>query len=322
MAACILHVCIFAAIRAPKARPAPPAAETTIDIEDDVGATSPHEETQAPPDVTETTAATLAAATTARAAPGEMNARPLEAIAPPSDSALTAHPDAPPTGETWAFRTTQGGVDLGLGEKSGSLARSMFANGQLAVPKEPPPPEAPKPPPPVDPGVKMTQELDAYDVARGFGRGGPIVQAIEAVVHDATPPEGAATFEVTVEKNGNVAVRVTDASTRPEEWAKLASDIVKLVKTKAVRLPEKGNGMRFGIRVAASDVLPGGSSKPSMAPFGSGPLPPPSDRDDGAALSGNMRGGGPPLGAGFAPENIGAHKTRVVHAKEVYETRM
>ena len=48
----------------------------------------------------------------------------------------------------------------------------------------------------------MIQELDALDVERGFGRGGPVVQAIETAVRDAVPSEGTAIFEVAVEKSG------------------------------------------------------------------------------------------------------------------------
>lgn len=250
-----------------------------------------------------------------------------DSVAPPSASAVASaapidvlHVDPTAGQEPWSFRTQQGGIDLGIGDKTGSLARQMLANGSLQMPKEPQPPA---PPPPVSPGVKMTQELDAADVARGFGRGGPVVQAIEAIVRDAYPSEGSATFEVAIEKTGEIAVRVIEAATHPEEWERLSSAIAALVKTKHIRFPEKAAGLRFGIRVAASDQMPAGKPHEGGIFGAAPPMTEPSDRDDSATQTGNMRRApGPPLGGSFSIENLGANQTRVVHAREIYEERM
>lgn len=324
MGACVLHLALFAAFRGRSAPPAPAnVAQTTIDIAVD-------EQLQAPtPDATlvDRERAEAANAKATRASGHASTSPSVDSVAPPSASALASeapidvlHVDPQAGQAPWSFRTTQGGVDLGIGDKSGSLARQMLANGQLEMPREPLPRGPPAPPPPVSPGVKMIQELDASDVARGFGRGGPVVQAIEAVVRDARPSEGAATFEVAIAKSGEISVRVLEAATHREEWEGLSSAIAALVKTKHIRFPEKALGLRFGIRVATSNFSDGkgqggsGFGDPSA-------LTQPSDRDDGATQTGNLRrGGGLPIGGGFPTG--GSHETGSVHAREIYEQRM
>jgi hypothetical protein len=257
-----------------------------------------------------------------RASASRQSSDRADSIAPPIDSATppVLQTEQPQEGESWTFRSTRGAIDLGLGDKTGSLARQMLARGNLQMPAPPPPP--PPPPAPISPGVKMIQELDALDVERGFGRGGPVVQAIETAVRDAVPSEGSATFEVAIEKSGGVSVRVLEAALNRAEWEKLSDAIVVLVKTKHIRFPATGLGLRVAVRVAASDHSSGGkklsfTDGPSVA-SGAGN---PSGRDDAAMEQGNLAHSIPMLG-GFPTGGGGASQARIVSAHEVYEQRM
>jgi len=171
----------------------------------------------------------------------------------------------------------------------------------------------------------MIQELDAQDVERGFGRGGPVVQAIETAVRDAVPSEGSATFEVTVEKSGKISIKVLEAAVNRAEWERLTDAIAVLVKNKHIRFPERALGLRIAVRVVASDH--GAEIKPkgmfsgtggSVAPgFGN-----PSGRDDAAMQQGNVPHSSPMMGGGIPMSSGGGHQSRLVSAHEVYEQRM
>ncbi len=324
LAACVLHVALFATLSRPVAEGAP-AEITPIDVALEDETTAP-EEPRVQTDRAEAVSQTAMATHRSTATSDESNS-----IAPPADSAATPpvlQTDRPQSsGDAWSFRSTRGGIDIGLGDKTGSLARGMFANGSLEVPKEQERLPA-APPAPIDPGVKMTQELDAADVARGFGRGGPVIQAIETVVRDAVPSEGSATYEVSILKSGGISVRVLEAALNREEWEKLTDAIAAIVKTKHIRFPESGLGLRIAVRVAASDhgaeskskgkgiVGLLGSGVPGVAGVGN-----PSGRDDAAMQQGNLPHSMPMLG-GFPTGSAGGHQSRIVYANEVYEQRM
>ncbi|MEO7112609.1 MAG: hypothetical protein ABI183_19340 [Polyangiaceae bacterium] len=319
LAACLLHVALFASFR--NRAPEGPAAELNpidITIEEQ---TPTSDQLHAQQGIAEAKVTDPASASRQSSTSSQQN----DSIAPPIDSATppVLQTDQPQNGaEAWTFRSTRGGVDLGLGDKTGSLGRQMFARGDLQMPAPPPPPTPP--PPPISPGVKMIQELDAQDVERGFGRGGPVVQAIETAVRDAVPSEGSATFEVAIEKSGGVSVRVLEAALNRAEWEKLSDAIVVLVKTKHIRFPATGLGLRVGVRVAASDHGPSGkklsfTDGPTVAPGVGNP----SGRDDAAMQQGNTPhfnpsfGGAIPMGGGS-----GGSQSRIVSAHEVYEQRM
>lgn len=326
LAACALHIVVFAVFgRSIVREPAPEITPIEVALEDEVKSPEDpqpqHQAAEANPD--------LAMATRRPPSATEES----NSVAPPVDSAATPPvlqtTEPQKSGEAWTFKSTRGGVDLGLGDKTGSLARDMFAHGSLAIPKEQE--RAPEPlPTPVDPGVKMTQELDAADVARGFGRGGPVVQAIETAVRDAVPSEGSATFEVSILKSGGISVRVLEAALNRAEWERLTDAIAAIVKTKHIRFPESGLGLRVAVRVAASDhgaeskskgkgiVGLLGSGVPGVAPGVGNP----SGRDDAAMQQGNLPHSMPMLGGGFPMGGGGGSQSRIVSAQEVYEQRM
>ncbi|MEO8875212.1 MAG: hypothetical protein ABI461_06485, partial [Polyangiaceae bacterium] len=145
--ACMLHLALFAAFRSHPASSAPSdVAQTTIDIAVDEPT---HDEPLARREIAE---AANAAATRVSDHTSSTSAS-IDSVAPPNASALASaapidvlHVDPQSGQEPWSFRTTQGGVNLGIGDKTGSLARQMLANGQLEMPREPLPPGPPAPP--------------------------------------------------------------------------------------------------------------------------------------------------------------------------------
>jgi hypothetical protein len=226
----------------------------------------------------------------------------------------------------WTFRATRD-IDLKLGDKTGSLGRQMAANGQLDLP-------------PKKSVAGMSEGLDAIDVAKGFGRAGGVVQAIEAVVRDpSAPPEGVAFFDVSIEKNGNISVSVSEATNDRESWERLTSAIASSLKTKDVRFPEQGKGLKVGVRVEAKVRYPDGRDpKKNGAYAGATGLKAHTDKDGlvidelpsiGVGVRGKVCSGGislgltgPSIAGGCSPENIGTHPERTVAAHETYEQRM
>lgn len=314
--ACLLHVALFASLhRRPLDDMRPELNPIDVTIEEPAPPAEAHaQQGRVEAEVTDPAMALGRPSTTT--APNEALTPPVDSATPtaPQDVLHTQDGDAP-----WSFRTTRGAVDLGLGDHTGSLGRQLLARGELEMPKPPAPP--PPPPPPISPGVKMIQELDAMDVARGFGRGGPVVKAVEAVVRDAVPSEGSATFEVTVEKSGNVSVRVLEAALNRDEWERLTDAIAVVVKTKPIRFPTTGLGLRIAVRVTASDHAPTGKAMS----FTGGPTAPPgagdpTGRDDAMQPGGVSHSapmfGGTPTGGG------GGRQSRLVSAHEVYEQRL
>ena len=172
----------------------------------------------------------------------------IDSIAPPLDSSMPLVRPLPGNEDdgSWTFRSTRGDVDLKLGDKTASLGRELAAHGQLDLPPQKSP-------------AGMTEGLDAADVERGFGRAGAVVQAIEAVVRDpAAPPIGVAFFDVAIEKSGKISVSVSEATSNREDWERLTTAIAASLKTKDVRFPDQGKGLKIGVRVEAKVRYPDG----------------------------------------------------------------
>ncbi|MGH7280180.1 MAG: hypothetical protein ACRELY_01535, partial [Polyangiaceae bacterium] len=229
------------------------------------------------------------------------------------------------SGEPWSFSPTN--VNLGLGDKTGELARQMAQHGQLDTGTKP------------SPGG-VVEGLDAADAARGFGRGGPVVQAVEEVSRDPTaPPEGVAMFDIAIEKNGKISVSVSESTANREDWQRLTTDIARAVQKKAIRMPEGANGLRVGVRVEAKIRFPDGRDPKKSGAYASGTGVGIHDHGDGTvdlelpSIGVGVRGKvcnadarltilGPMIGGGCSPENIGTHPERTVGATETYEKRM
>ena len=244
----------------------------------------------------------------------------------PIDSSRAGEPRGAGSAEPWTFSPTRS-VDLGLGDKTGALARDMAQKGELDR----------GPQPSVG---RVVEGLDAADVARGFGRGGPVVQAVEEVAHDPTaPPEGVAMFDIAIEKNGKISVSVSESTANREDWQRLTADIARAVQKKSIRMPEGANGLRVGVRVEAKIRFPDGRDPKKSGAYASGTGLAVHDHGDGTAdlelpsIGVGVRGKvcnadlrlsllGPTLAGGCSPENIGTHPERTVGAVETYEKRM
>lgn len=256
---------------------------------------------------------------------------PTDSIAPPVDSSIPLVRPLPGNENdvddgTWTFRSTRD-VDLKLGDKTASLGRDMAVHGQLDLP-------------PKKSAAGMAEGLDAIDVQNGFGRAGGVVQAIEAIVSDpSAPPEGVAFFDVAIEKNGKISVSVSESTANREEWERLTSAIAASLKTKDVRFPEQGKGLRVGVRVEAKVRYPDGRDPKKNGTYASSTGLGVHDNHDGTAtvelpsLGVGVRGKvcsadvrltvlGPSITGGCEPANIGVHPERTVAAHETYEQRM
>ena len=108
-------------------------------------------------------------------------------------------------------------------------------------------------------GVSLGQELADADVAKGLGRGGLIVLALEDVTRiGAAPVRGAATFEVVVEAHGSATVSLSEAESDPAAWVRLADDMTRAVSALAVRLRPGARRMLFTVRLDARLQWPSG----------------------------------------------------------------
>ena len=332
LVACLLHATTFALLRADPRAPRAietPTAEldaNPIDVtfeDEKVAPTSPESAAAHAPVAIERSRTRSTASESA----GTLNA--IDSVAPPLDSSMPLVRPLPGNDDvsSWTFRSTREAVDLKLGDKTASLGRDMAAHGQLDLP----PPRSP---------AGMTEGLDAMDVERGFGRAGAVVQAIEAVVRDpAAPPIGVAFFDVAIEKSGKISVSVSEATSNREDWERLTTAIAASLKTKDVRFPDQGKGLKIGVRVEAKVRYPDGRDPKKSGTYAHGTgfkthktkdgevldeLPSVSVGVRGKVCSGavTMTMLGPQINGGCSPENIGTHPERTVAAHETYEQRM
>ncbi len=106
----------------------------------------------------------------------------------------------------------------------------------------------------------LVEGLDAADVARGLGRGGPVQSAIAQAARGDGPVRGSATFSVTIFSDGRVAVEVASAQT---DWSKLVEEIRSAVRSAKVRVPAKSRGLTVVVAVDASVRYPNGYEPPT-----------------------------------------------------------
>ncbi len=173
---------------------------------------------------------------------------------------------AAPAGEGWTFRPTTGPVDLRLHAAAG-------AGGAGA---EGPPPRGATSPRPVSTTGGLAESLDAADVARGMGRGGPVRTAVdEAARRPEAPTFGSAVFQVALGSDGSVSVTLADASVDRTMWDGLRPAIHAALASSKMRVPPPGKGIRVTVRVEASEQYPGGGR----------PVP---DKMQGAAVHGSI----------------------------------
>ena len=106
----------------------------------------------------------------------------------------------------------------------------------------------------------VTEALDAADVERGLGRGGPVNTAVAAAARQDGPVRGNATFSVTIFSDGHVDVQVASSQT---DWSRLIPAIRDAVRNAKVRVPPNGRGLRVVVAVEASFRYPDGYAPPA-----------------------------------------------------------
>jgi hypothetical protein len=202
--------------------------------------------------------------------------------------------------------------------------------------------------------AQVARDLDADDVARGFGRGGPLQAAVlQAARGPDAPATGDATFEVRVHPDGTVSASILDASSDRLAWSNLSKAIVAATRARAVRMPPNGKGLAVVIQVEAKERLPDGREPKTLGTEFAATAGGITEGDGGTTIGLPFVGlahrgkvcsvmagvGGPvlkiernesglpaifaPIGisGGCSPENAGGVASRVVHAKIVREER-
>jgi hypothetical protein len=106
----------------------------------------------------------------------------------------------------------------------------------------------------------IVEGLDAADVARGLGRGGPVRTAIDFVARtENAPVRGSATFSVTIFSDGKIDVQVASNQT---DWSQLVPAIADAVRKAQVRLPPKSRGLNVVVSLEAKVKYPDGYEPP------------------------------------------------------------
>ncbi len=219
---------------------------------------------------------------------------------------------------------------LGLGERTGALARQSGIVNETAG-AEPAPPMRP-----------LFEALDRVEREAGHGRGVPLRSAVAEAARGASAPmAGVALFEITVGPKTPAQTRLVEASSDAAGWASLAKTIDSLARAKTVRLPPSGEGLRVVVRVEAELRLPDGRPAKDLgvhgavstrlalrADAGAGEsklvLPEATLKFEGKVCSLALTlGVGPaPISGGCAPEMIGTRASRQVRAELVSEERI
>ena len=182
-----------------------------------------------------------AAVAASRETPGDTAlAGSREASGPPRDARSTV---AAPLSSGWTFQIGTPdihprGVDFVAPDGSHALAAA---------------------PPPASTSGGLIEALDAADVERGLGRGGPVNSAVAAAARQDGPVRGNATFSVTIFSDGHVDVQVASAQT---DWSRLIPAIREAVRLSKVRLPPRSGGLKVVVAVDASVRYPDGYAPP------------------------------------------------------------
>jgi hypothetical protein len=253
-----------------------------------------------------------------------------EAGGAPSDL-LTQNPsvERSQSADDWAFHATVSAPNLFAG-----------ASPFLAKPLEAPPRANPSA---VHAGSRtggLVEGLDARDVRKGLGRGGPVLSAVEEAAHSAdAPTEGFAEYEVIVRRTGSVEVFLLRANDNREKWAEIRPTIKEGVSVRHVVIPSGASGMRYVVRVDAVLQFPDGKhladlGNKTIATTGWGGKEEPGLSSPGVPMVGIVHTGKVcsigaaitpgmlVLGGGCSLENIGRPAVRMVHGRVMSESRV
>ncbi len=104
-------------------------------------------------------------------------------------------------------------------------------------------------------------ELARRDQRRGLGPEGPAVTAVtEIVMASATAPNTTALLHVRTDGAGRVTlVEVLEADRDDDEWQRIAERLRRALASKKLRVPTRGNGVSFQLRVTSRVQLPSGA---------------------------------------------------------------
>jgi len=170
---------------------------------------------------------------------------------PSSSGEASGGPESapPPASSAWTFDPMRNPTRPNIVPRSVDL---VAANGGRAA--------AEAPPAPASTTGGLIEGLDAADVSRGLGRGGPVRTAIDLAARDADAPlRGNATFSVTIFSDGAVDVQVAGNHT---DWARLVPAIREAVRKAQVQLPPNSRGLSVVVAVDAKMKYPDGYEPP------------------------------------------------------------
>ncbi|MEO6419858.1 MAG: hypothetical protein ABIP39_10650 [Polyangiaceae bacterium] len=307
--ACAAHILLAVVVRP---GPAPsPNNDAMAEREIDLTVLDAPEKSTEPPEAERTSPAAASASSSAKAKEIARGRSPAASSAPSDSEAMpTLEPSAPAQKEgTWSFQA-QGPIDLGIGKGAQLSSAELKSAGR---PSESESPGAA--PAPASSTGGLIESLDAQDVARGFGRGGPARTAAEMATRDAAVM-GSAIFAVKIDVQLNVTVELANVSSDYPGWARVAEDIKRTIVAKNVRMPHGAKGLRISVRVEAKDQYPDGRNPKSVGGYaGAGGV-----GYSGKVCSAGIVGIG--IGGGCSPENIGAPAVRIVSARIVAESRL
>jgi hypothetical protein len=245
--ACLVHLGAQLAVRSSgrAADPSsPPAAQEPAPSEVDVEIESvPSEEPRPASDDRVASAEPVPSSLHRRAAPeGSSRIEPSGENPAGSENGTSAAPA--PVGSTWTFNPTMPNILPGAVEMLAQNGGRVAAEAPVMASKS----------------GGLIESLDAADVARGLGRGGPVRSAIDLAARaDEAPVRGNATFSVTIFSDGKVDVQVASNHT---DWAKIIPAIRDAVKKLDVRLPPNSRGLNVVVAVEAKVKYPDGYEPP------------------------------------------------------------
>jgi hypothetical protein len=223
-----------------------------------------------------TVEAALEVLTEARA-PEPIAAPPAANVAPTIGAASrlpSAEGHTAPSGVTTSEATIDPSPETDRGSASAGWFRPNAAvdlqlHAPAGAPEILPDRRAPMTPPPVSTTGGLAEALDAEDFARGLGRGGPVLAAVEEAAHGSDAPTfGTATFSVVIGADGKVNVDVAAAGGDRAGWEGLRPAIRTALLGKPVRIAPKTRGLRVTVQVEASEQFPGGGRPPPPSKMG------------------------------------------------------
>jgi hypothetical protein len=174
----------------------------------------------------------------------------------------------------------------------------------------------------------LTEGLQARDDALGFWRGGVVLSALEVTARQVDGAlEGSAAFDVGIDTSGRVSIAILNASSEYAAWSRVANAAIAAIDPRRVRIPPGARGWHVVVKLEAKVQFPDGRRPKDFGTRFEGPKV--------AIVDGNLEVQMPRLtirtkvadihisasgvDGDFSPENIGAHRIRVVEGHLVSE---